>query len=277
MEAAGKVNYRVRSGDTVQGFYTMAADGTAFGFENVRDPKVVDRMLTEAEDAFHKTPPAKVEISTENIPSVFALAPEKTVSVARVFTRVRPIPLGANALNKTVGRDHLWILGSDVRAIFDAGAREGTFKMPDPLAGRIVRFNLIDNVRGEPDLWLPDQVKKADFSMKLISHMGTQSIFSFNGLYAQKTSDGKRGLDGTIRGEMTLDSATNRVVRFRAYAEAQAWGDSKFTKYAPDGKFGLVVAMIDVDDKISANVPPEGIRLASEYFDPTVPVLAGRR
>ncbi|MBA3727088.1 MAG: hypothetical protein H0W86_11750, partial [Armatimonadetes bacterium] len=178
-----------------------------------------------------------------------------------------------NALNKSVGRDHLWIIGSDVKAIIAAGVSGNGFKMPDALAGRILRYHLIDNVRGEPDMWLPGQVKKADFTMKPLGKSKGKLLYSFKGAFTQKLSDGTRGLDGTIRGEMDLDAANNRVIRFRAYAEAQAWGDSKFTKLAPSGKFPLVVAMVEATDKIALNVPPEALGLEDEYFAPTVPVL----
>ncbi|MGI8922711.1 MAG: hypothetical protein ACR2HJ_01500 [Fimbriimonadales bacterium] len=273
MSTAGKVNYRVRSGQTVQGFYTVAADGTAYGFENVRDAKVVIRMLTEARDAFHAHPPIQLAISTEGSEGVFSRSPDPTVSVVRVYTRVRPVPLAANSLNKSVGRDHLWIIGSDVKAIIAAGANGSGFKMPDALAGRIVRYHLVDNVRGEPDMWLAGQVKRADFTMKPLGKSKGKLLYSFRGAFTQKLSDGSRGLGGTIRGEMDLDAANNRVIRFRAYAEAQAWGDSKFTKWAPPGKFPMVIAMIESTDNIAMNVPPEALGLDDEYFFPTAPVL----
>ena len=276
MSTAGKVNYRVRSGQTVQGFYTVAADGTAYGFENARDAKIVLGMLTEARDSFHAHPPAKIAISTEGSEGVFSRSPDLTVSVIRVYTRVRPVPLGANALNKSVGRDHLWIIGSDVRAIIANGASGNGFKMPGPLAARIVRYHLVDNVRGEPDMWLPGQVRKAEFTMKPLGKSKGMLLYSFKGDFTQKLPDGKRGLDGTIRGEMDLDPATHRVIRFRAYADAQAWGDSKFTKWAPPGKFPLVVAMVEAKDNIAMNVPPEALALDEEYFAPTLSVLAPR-
>ena len=266
MDNASKVNFKVRSADSVQGFYTMAADGTAYGFKNVRGAQVVLPMLDEAYRQFHTHKPPKADIPT-TVTSPFAKSPEPSAtSVVRVFTRVRPVPLGANRLNKGLGRDHLWILGRDIREMSAAAAAGNPFQMPGDLKMRLIRFGLLDNVRGHPDAWLLEEVKKANITMKPIGRRGADMIYTFAGEFFMKTPDGKRGLDGKIKGEVEVNEAAKRVTWFRAIADATAWGDSKFTAYAPPGKFPLVIAFLQVDDTMSKTVEPDGLSIGDGYF-----------
>jgi hypothetical protein len=266
MDNGGKVNFKIRSADSVQGFYTMAADGTAYGFKNVRGAKTVLSLLDEAYTEFHRHKPPKVEIGAP-APRPFSASPEPaSTNVVRVFTRVRPRPLGSNSLNKSLGRDHLWILGSDLREIANAAATGNPFPMPAKLKMRIARFNLVDNVRGQPDPWEIGQVKNADFRMTPIGRRGKDMIYSFDGPFAMRTSDGKRGLKGRLRGELEVDVSRNAVSWFRVVADATAWGDSKFTAHSPQGKFPLVIAMLNVDDTLSRTVLPDAISLGDQYF-----------
>jgi len=270
METAGKVNYRVRSGQTVQGFYTLGADGAAFGFENVRSAKVVLNMLSEAASAFAKGKHSKVDIAPDSFTSIFAKSIEpKRTDVVRVFTRVRPMPVGANSLNKSLGRDHLWITGKDIDAFGVASASGSPFPMPRDLKMRLVRYNLIDNVRGQPDLWEASQVKKADLTVTPIGRSGGAMVYKFSGAFAMGTSDAKRGIEGTIEGEIEVDPAKRKLTWFRAFADAIAWGDSKFTAHAPSGKFPLMIGMLNVDDGLSKTVTPDAISLGDVYFSPT--------
>lgn len=270
MEAAGKVNYRVRSGDTVQGFYTLGADGGAYAFENVRSAKVVLNMLSETDRAYAMGKRTKVDIPQDSFISIFTKSVEpKRTDVVRVFTRVRPVPVSANSLNKSLGRDHLWLTGKDVDALVAAGASGNPFPMPRDLKMRLVRYNLVDNVRGQPDLWQFSEVKKADFTVTPVGRSGSAMVYKFTGAFAMATADTKRGLEGTIDGEIEVDPTQRKLLWFRAFADATAWGDSKFTAHAPNGKFPLVIAMLNVDDGLSKTVVPDAISLGDLYFSPS--------
>lgn len=268
---AEQVNYRVRSGDTIQGFYIAAANGTAYGFDNVRDVRAVHRLMNEALAQFHKEPPPIVTIPKQDLEAPFSEAPDPTTSVVRVFTRIKPLPMGASSINKSVGRDHLWILASELKEISAAGEKGGQFDFPKDLTARIVRFHLLDNVRGEPDMWEPEHVRKAAFTAKRIAKAGKVETFTFRGEFSMRYAEGSRGQTGTIDGEFQIDTAKYKILRFRAYSDGEAWGDSKFAPAGPPGKFPLKIAMIEVDDMISRTVPPEAISLKQEYFRPRMP------
>jgi hypothetical protein len=267
LDVAGQVNYRVRSGETIQGFYTAGPDKKAYGFDNIRDPKRVLKMLDDAYAEFLKHAPENVAIPPADIEAPFSKSPDKATSVIRVFTRIRPLPVGAHRFNNYVGRDHLWVLGKEIKEIIGAGATGKSFKMPQTLAGRITRFHLVDNVRGEPDMWQPEHIRKADFELKLIASSRGEKTYSIKGTFAMKYANGSRGQNGTLTGEMTVTSATLKVVKFRAYSEGEAWGESKYTPLAPQGRFPIVIGMIEANDQVAMDVPPEALSLGGDYFE----------
>src|SRR6185436_18716567 len=113
--------------------------------------------------------PAKTEIK-ETAMKTEARVPEGA-AVLNVFTRIDPLPagLGADDLNRSVGRDHLWILKDEVQAIVNALKDSAEAPLPAALAKRLAQFHLIDNVRGEPDMWESKHILKGDFKLTRIS------------------------------------------------------------------------------------------------------------
>lgn len=268
LAAAGKVNYKVATGEEAEGYYVLATDGTPLAFTDWQDAGKVLDVLSKGSAAAktHQTQPWQAKPT----PPGHEL-PASDTSVVRTFCRVRPIPEGSNPINASVGRDHLWIYADEVKALMAAPAGDHPF--PPTLTARLARFHLIDNVRGEPDLWREDEVRKASFSFHRVGGSGPDARFAFSGSYAQRNESGDRGLEGTLHGEFRISVADGRITRFRAYGEAQAWGssiESKCTLLAPKGKYSVVFAMVDATDTVSQWVPPQGAALGGVYRLPRI-------
>lgn len=269
MDNGGKVNFRIRSAQSVQGIYTMAANGTAYGFLNERVPDDVVRLMDDALSQFRQFPPPRVELSKVEPVGILSKSPDPAnTNVIRVFTRVRPIPLGANRLNQSLGRDHMWLFGSDLRAVLVGGASGNPFSMPASMKQRLVRFHLLDNVRGDPDVWEANEVRKADIRITPLGKRGETMVYTLSGNFAMRTASSARGFEGSIEGEFAIAVATARLHSFTALAEGTAWGDSKFTAHAPAGKYPLKIAMVHTDDAYAKTVPPKGLALGEKYFKP---------
>src|SRR3954469_1216947 len=71
MATAGSVNARIKNNITAQGFYVVAADGKAYGFNNNRDPERVLNFIQDGGKKFKANPPAKVSISAELVKAPF--------------------------------------------------------------------------------------------------------------------------------------------------------------------------------------------------------------
>lgn len=250
MSMAVKVKPDVTKGITAQGFYVAGADGKAYGFNNNRTVDRVLGLMDKGLREFKQDPPASIELNSSDLSSSFQRAPSEPVETLRIYSRIRPLPEGCDELNKGIGRDTIWVYPGDLQEI---AGKTGKFAMPSAIAKRIARFHLVDNVRGEPDFWSDAQVKRIDVTVTAKGN----GAYAFSGPFAMETSDGARGLKGNLEGELKLDPSGEKLVRFKAYAEATAWGAGTYTPKPPEGHFPLVFAIVDVHDELAKVTPPQ--------------------
>jgi hypothetical protein len=130
----------------------------------------------------------------------------------------------------------------------------------------MVRFHLVDNVRGEPDMWHGREVKRAQFTARFVGGSAAIKSYEMHGDFAQQTSDGKRGLEGSIDGRFEVVTEKAKISRFRAVAQMQAWGASRFTPSPPAGRFPMAIAMIEANDSVSHVVPPQAMDEGADYY-----------
>lgn len=264
MGMAALVNPRVKDNVTAQGFYVAGPDGTPYGFNNNRSVERVSRLMDNALKDWRAKPPRPIEIGAEELATPYApKLPDGGLS-ARVFARISPLPPGCGELNKAPAQDHMWIYPAESAAIASAkpGA-DGSIQLPATLVTRIVRFHLVDNVRGEPDFWGPAEIVRSDFVARRSRSDGP---VLFSASYSMRTSDGGRGMEGRLEGR--FDIASGKVSSFKAYGEAQAWGAGTYTPDPPPGRFPIKFAFLTVSDAVSKAVPPQGI-ISGEYERPS--------
>lgn len=258
---------------TIQGFFIVSADGQSYDWMNWHDPTAVKQFLGNGLAWFRNNRTAAVTISDTDVKEPFSPHPPADASVIRVFSRIRPVPAGSNELNEAVGRDHMWIFSDEVKALVDASSnRSSSIAFPQSWAARMTRFHIIDNVRGEPDMWREHDVKKATFTTRVLKQEGDIRTFQFAGLFSQVTANKARGLDGKIEGEFDVDCRSFRVTRWRAYSQSLAFGRSTFTPDPPKGKFPLVIAMVETNDEISKIVPPQAVSYGEDYHHAQIDV-----
>jgi hypothetical protein len=268
MSVARKVNHRALVRETTQGFYTCAADGTAYAFWNNRDTPKVLRQMDAALKNFKSAPPAKVDISEADLKAAYARTPAADASVLRTYSRIRPLPPNAHALNAGVGRDHVWISSAEWKPLENLKEEGEERPLPPVIAQRMARFHLIDNVRGELDMWKPEQVQ-IHACVTLEKKSDAVRAYRLSATFSQSLPDGKRGQEGWLVGYFEIPVATGKISRFRAYSEGQAWGVSTFTQHAPPGKFPLLIAIVETDDWVSKVVPPQAVWI-DDYANPKV-------
>jgi len=250
---ATKVKPDIAKGQTAQGRYVFAADGTAYGFNNNRSVERVHQLMDKSLAMFRANPPAKVSVSKDELSAKFVPEPPAGTAVVRLFTRIRPAPLGSDSSNENVARDHLWVLPAEAAELSRGNISES-------LKLRILRFALVDNVRGEPDHWTAQEVKRSDF--KIEKKSGQVKIRCD---FLMETADTKRGFEGALEAVAEFDSS-RRLTRFLAYAEGQAWGRSTYTPNEPKGRFPLVVGFRLVEDETSKAVAPQAVFYGREYL-----------
>lgn len=243
-----------------QGMYIIGADGTSYGYCNDHDPSNIHVVLDKSLKKFKAHPPKKVTVTDKEIHTAFAITPAPTTSVLRVFSRIRPVPKGVTGLNHSVGRDHMWIYPDEVKTLLAWSKQTPNgFKMPASVVLRFARYHLLDDVRGTPDMWDADEVRHVAFKAKTLRQSGNICTIVFTGSFKMRNHCEARGYEGTIEGELDLDSASQRVTRCRAVSSGKAWGDGTYTPNAPKGKYPLVIAFVEAHDAASQVVPPEAV------------------
>lgn len=239
-QTASKVNPRNLDQQTSQGFYVVAADGSAYVFNNNRSVDRVLQTLDKGLTGFRSSPPAKVDVSDEK---QWTPEPPEGATILRVYSRIKPVPPGCDASNENLQRDHFWILAPEIEAW-----RKGA--VPDSLVLRLCRFALVDAIRGEPDFWRIDQIRARSFSVEGSLLKGT---------FAMQTPDGKRGLTGSIELQFAKDGG------IKGFAETTAWGAGTYTPNPPAGKFPLKFAFV-MAPKAADTVAPQAAMFGREYL-----------
>jgi len=255
--------------------YILAPDGTSFGFTNDHEPVDIQRFMDRGLRGYSKTRPTHVVIADADIAAPWSARLDPEGAVIRVFSRIRPLPVDAGGLNRGVGRDFLWIYPEEIRALIEGDS------LPPALVARIVRFHLVDGVRGTPTLWRPREVRRADATTVVTSRTpGAKTLaftieFSMSGKRQAALGDHEvvtQGYRGRLDGEITIDLQARKLRTFRAFAAGTAWGEGHFTPNPPAGHFRLIVGMLEAvpGDEAARVVPPEGVATKptdAEYHD----------
>ena len=238
--------------NTTQGLYAFTAGGKLLGYSNNRSPDRVKRLLDRALKDFR---PGKVDPldSGRKDPGYDRTLPRGTV-VVDVTSKIlggygRPENKWQALFQKAMGRDHLWIRGDEVRAL-------GEGKLVDSLKKRIARFHLVDNTRGEPPHWRQTEIRKLETSLEEGRLSGKVHL---------ETKSGDRGFRADLLGFVETDG--KRLTRFDLVVRGRFWGEGRYTRRAPKGKFPFAVAFTLADPADEASkVPPQGARWLPGYI-----------
>lgn len=208
------------------------------------------------------------DITEEKLQAPATIQPDATTSVIREYTRMPDVP--KSELNGSVDRDQVWIYQDEIRDML-AHTRDmnNDFAMPASFVSRMARFQLVDDVGGRATVFTaPDQVHHAAFFAHITRVTPGHVRLTFTGAWACGTSDKTIGIGGKIDGEFDVDTATLRIAKFRAYAEATAWGGGSpgHTEMPPAGKFRLVYAFVEANDALTRSIPPVAA-YSSDYHD----------
>jgi hypothetical protein len=274
---------RGKTDETTQGRYACTADGRLLGFNNNRDVGRLKGMLAKALAELSKlsppppppSPPATGAAGEAGKPDAryFREAPEGSLVLdvhAKILTGAETSPPAWRRVNaEVVSRDHLWILKEEVAALAPpAGAAPGDeIVVPEALKMRIARFHLVDNVRGEPDLWRRDEVKLAAMRLAVESiGKGGEVALDLTGEVRLESKGGDRAYDARLRGRLVFDPEKRAFTAFDVVARGDCRGEGTYTKGAPEGTFALAVAIRLGDGRVDDGVPPQGARDLGGYL-----------
>lgn len=235
---------------TTQGFYIATASGDLLLYNNNRHPEKLLRLmkekLAEFEAGYQDTKMRAIEASS--IDSRYNLSPPKGGLVVRVQAKIldgyEPTDdRWRQIFQSALSRDNLWITKQEHEALVDGTILES-------LQHRIARFHLVDNTRGEPPMWKAEEIREC--RMKLVDGEFTGDV-----LLQNQRRD--RGYDATMRG--VVEVRGGKVTRFDMVTLGDFWGEGRYTRGAPKGKFPLAISFTLADGQdIADEVAPQGAR-----------------
>jgi hypothetical protein len=269
-------------GSTRQGIYCFTADGKLLAYRNHHDPAVMRQELTRALSAFARLPgesrkPGAAGVEDAGKPDPrYHREPPKGAAVVTVYTRILDRD-GDGFCRGTcsrpggdfAARDHLWVLESECKVLAAQPRKGAVVPVPPALRDRLLRFHLVDNTRGEPPHWQPEDVRSQKLTLTVAEVTGAEVRLRLEGTAllatAADTAKAGRGYDVALRGDIRLDRRTGRLTRFDVTAVGDHWGQGPYTGGARSGRAPLGVAFELAKGDEADRVPPQGARNLGEY------------
>ncbi|MGQ0553360.1 MAG: hypothetical protein ACT4PU_09080 [Planctomycetota bacterium] len=270
-------------GGTRQGIYACAPSGVLLGSVNALDPASVLTMLESAQSAWAALPEAE-----RWLPAGAGIAPahrwewsypEGGLVLQRT---VRDLPASLDPQAEPArpsNRDFVWFSAEEARALVPADARPGrSYSVPRALLERLVRFHLVDNVRGQTLPFSPRQVAaESEMHVQVLVREGTRLTLQFRGA-TRAEDDGRpdpdaapgdwaapdsfpRTVSATLLGLATYDLDEGRFLDFELVAlgerRGSGWLNNRRAEEA--GPIGWVFSLAP-DDGVT-RIPPAFIDL----------------
>lgn len=261
-------NRNLPEDSTRQGIYVATPTGGLLASDHFRsDYKAVHRMLEQSLERRAPGATGAAQPAPETDQRYLRRPPAGGL-ILKSYTRIPLEPEdGMWSMNQATGRDHIWVTAQEVVALTPRQWRAGErYPAPKSLMARLIRFHLVDNVRGEPPMWRPDDVKSA--SLELVVEdpaAGRVRIEGAAGLSSQQN----RGYDARIQGYLTINREAGTVKSLDLLAWGEAWGQGPYTRNPPKGRFPLVIGMSLAGTNPADQVPPQAAREIREYLTPT--------
>jgi len=272
----GHYGGRTQPSATRQGIYAIAPSGAFLASCNTRDAAVVARMLDEALARWRELPEAERYPDAELLERLRAVRrPEDRAPrdglVLTVTSRDLPRATAApgwkaNAWN----RDFAWFDRAQARAFLPESIATGVeHEVPAAMVERLVRFHLVDNVRGQTPPHRKEDVREARLTVRveavedgraeltlrgrsLVERRGAWPVDGFADRRAP--AEPELGLRTELSGQATFDVGAGRFVKFELVAAGTRWGGTQFNgragDLAPDG-IGFVLALDEDADGVA--------------------------
>jgi hypothetical protein len=257
---------------TRQGIYAATADGELFGSINSWSAERTLGILRQAVEKWKQRPEAKVAIDERPaVDTQYDRKPPAGGLILNTFTRI-PLELQGEqwTTNRATGRDHMWLTREEWRSLLPATWKTGVrYPVPGAVAERLLRFHLVDNVRGEPNMWRRHEILEGSLTL-MVTNATTGRLRLEGTARMQAAGDGRasdRGYDARLQGDLTYDRKQSRFTRFDVLSWGEAWGHGTYTRRAPPGRFPLVIALSIAGNSGADRVPPQGSRHREDYFD----------
>jgi len=282
-EEAGGLAQDTARGEGHQGQYVASIDGELFGTRHTPDPDQLLEMLHEALEKWEGRSAQRSASQigeTERDPRHVWIYPEDGL-VLHLGCRdlydasESPEEWRFDAHNQ----NYVWLTSEEVKSIVPDDVHVGDrFDLAEVIKRRLVRFHLLDIVRGETPPWPKDAPVNLKMTLECI--MGDSEKVSLKltggGLLVESgdwcsqparrsvyrrgemcCAIGERGFEPRILGHLTYDRKANAFTRFDVVAVGTRWGGTTFNFRQEDVEpAGIGIAMTIAGSHARDRTPP---------------------
>jgi hypothetical protein len=244
----GHYGGRTQPTDTRQGVYAVAPSGQFLASVNTRNGKAMASMLEKALIQWKGMKPA------QRVGKAFK--PDKNTRFERFFPvdglvlrcvsrdlKVQEELAESDWRREAWNQDFAWFRQDEVDSMLPESIVGATNPMPKPLALRLARSNLIDNVRGQTPAYKADQIKTAQITFQVTRVEGKSLHLAISGhTQAERTGKWEGGLECKILGRAVHDG--QRFTQFEMVALGRRWGETKYNARSGQKESQLGVALV---------------------------------
>ncbi len=280
-------------GECHQGQFVTTTEGELLGSRHVRDPDQLLEMMEQAlENWEHReTQQGWFQIGEVEGPDTrFAWAYPEDGLVLHLGVKDLPRQVEAQPwrIPDSHNQDYVWISREEMFSVVPPDAAAGdSFPMPEGVVRRLVRFHLIDSVRGETSPWPSEALRDVEMRLTVTGVTGARVDLALSG-HAVLCEEGdwctfppresvyqrgemccvirERGFDAKLLGYLSFDRQAERFSRFDLAAVGSRWGATTFNNRREDvepAPMGIAMTIADREER--DRTPPHASRRS--YFD----------
>jgi hypothetical protein len=259
--------------NTKQGIYAATPSGLFLASTNTIDPGQMAQMLQRALDRW-KTLSKKERLLSEDPKASAGLLQRATFPEDGLALKVYSRDLNRTDLpddwrGKAWNIDFAWFRKAEVAQLLPKELTKGAaVEWPAALAQRLVRFHLVDNVRGQTDGYEDKEVQEASIKTEIAKVVKGLVHLKFSGSTRATTANAwpaagaeppanTRGLQTQILGSGVYDPSKGKFTSLEIVAAGSRWGMTRFNFRENDQKrsgIGFVLKL--VEDRPQDRVAP---------------------
>jgi hypothetical protein len=246
-EMAEHGHYGGRPGTTRQGIYVCSPSGTFLASINSNNADRVLEMLRRGLEAWEQLPDADRQLAAENRVKPTHRWEDSYPTdglVLTVITRDLPLECDPSAPCEVKwNQDHVWFSKGEAKQWLGDDPREGDIhRLPDELVSRLVRFHLVDAVKGQTSTFSPAAVDESHISTEVLERRGSLVKLKITGS-TKGTSpggwwDSPNGVATRLLGAAMYDLEKNCFTEFEIVALGRRWGQTRFNGRRRDPQSG---------------------------------------
>lgn len=274
-------------GECHQGQFVATIEGELLGSRHTSDPDELLAMLNQAlknwETRSTQREPSEIGDFARDTKYVWDYPEDGVVLHLGCIDLPREIDTRPDGeyQRSAHNQDFVWLTREEMLSIVPGGVQKGDrFSLPEAIHRRLVRYHMLDIVRGETPPWPKDAPQ--DVALELLVtdvDMDSVSMTLHGGGKLQESGSWciqppsrsvyrrgqmcclveERGFEPHILGHLTFDRIQERFTRFDVLAVGSRWGGTTFNMRCDDTDAEpLGIAMTLARDDAFSRIPPHG-------------------